>query len=176
MPKLLSKNNNFFKNYLDKYLELIKLYEDTKKVMIEKSKEAGEDLELVNQQFDQLKNEARKDCLDFLLANSPTLQNLKSGQLKDNFKERFGQNQKLTEQLNQTGSSPLVSSFLSNKLANLKTRPKNPVGENLENDLYEELHPIRPRDPVAKILESESRRGDGVRIHSVRPAPRSNAR
>ena len=65
---------------------------------------------------------------------------------------------------------------LTNKLANLKTRPKNPVGENLENDLYEELHPIRPRDPVAKILESESHRRDGVRIHSVRPAPRSNAR
>ena len=150
------KDKNFFKNYLDKYLELIKLYEDSKKVMIEKFKEAGKDLELVDQEFNQLENEARNECLDFLLANSPTLQNLKSGQLKDNFEERFGQNHKSTEQLNQNGSSPLVSGFLSNELANLKTRPKNPA---------------RPSDPVAEILKSESRRGNRLRIHSGRPTP-----
>lgn len=121
------KDNIFFKNYLLKHSELIKLYEDGKEVMIKKFQERGADKNLVNQKIDPLIREAHQDCLNFLLANS-------------------------------------------------QARLKNPVGENLENDLDEEQQPIRPSDPVAKILESESHRGDGVRIHSCRPTPKSKAR
>ena len=111
------KNDIFFKNYLLKHLELIKLYEDAKEVMIKKFKEAGKDLKSVDSEFNQLKDEARKDCLDFLLANSQDL-------------------------------------------------PKNQANETLNSDLHVEQHPIRPSDPVAKTLESESCRGNRVRTHS----------
>ena len=121
------KDKNFFKNYLDKYLELIKLYEDSKKVMIEKFKERGVDKNLVNQEIDPLIREAYQDCLNFLIANS-------------------------------------------------QTRPKNQANETLESDLVVEQQSIRPSDPVAKTLESESNRGNRLRIHSGHPTQKSNAR
>ena len=121
------KDKNFFKNYLDKYLELIKLYEDGKEVMIKKFQERGADKNLVNQKIDPLIREAHQDCLNFLLANS-------------------------------------------------QARLKNPVAETLDRDSVVEQHNNRPRDPVARILEIESRRGNRLRIHSDSPTPRSNAR
>ena len=83
-----SKDNIFFKNYLLKHLELIKLYEEKEKEMVEKFKKIGDNLDSVNQKFNQLKNEARKECLDFLLANVSNLQQL-TLEHKDNFLNRF---------------------------------------------------------------------------------------
>jgi hypothetical protein len=83
------KDDIFFKNYLLKHLELIKLYEDGKEVMVEKFKKAGKGLESVDQEFNQLENEARKECLDFLLANSSNLQNFEiNNPTKDQYLEK----------------------------------------------------------------------------------------
>jgi hypothetical protein len=80
------KGDIFFKNYLLKHLELIKLYEE--KEMVEKFEKAGDNLDSVYQKFNQLKNEARKECLVFLLANVSNLQQLKL-EHKDNLPNRF---------------------------------------------------------------------------------------
>ena len=83
------KDNIFFKNYLLKHSELIKLYEDGKEVMVEKFEKAGKGLESVNQKFNQLENEARKECLDFLLANASNLQQFEiNNPTKDQYPEK----------------------------------------------------------------------------------------
>ena len=57
--------------------------------MVEKFKKAGKGLESVDQEFNQLENEARKECLDFLLANSSNLQNFEiNNPTKDQYLEK----------------------------------------------------------------------------------------
>jgi hypothetical protein len=85
-----SKDDIFFKNYLLKHLELIKLYEDGKEVRVEKFEKAGDNLDSVYQKFNQLRNEARNECLDFLLANASNLQQLT---LPNIFERKGSQNQ-----------------------------------------------------------------------------------
>lgn len=83
------KDNIFFKNYLLKHLELIKLYEDGKKEMIKKFQERGVDKNLAIQKIDLYITKARKDCLDFLLANASNLQQFKiNNSTKDQYLEK----------------------------------------------------------------------------------------
>ena len=83
------KDNIFFKNYLLKHLELIKLYEDGKEVMIKKFQERGVDKNLAIQKIDLYITKARKDCLDFLLANASNLQQFKiNNPTKDQYLEK----------------------------------------------------------------------------------------
>jgi hypothetical protein len=90
------KDNIFFKNYLLKHLELIKLYKTAKKEIEDEFKKAKKSMESVDQEFNQLENEARKDCLNFLLANVSDLKRLTS-EHGDNplnrLEDKGGQNQ-----------------------------------------------------------------------------------
>ena len=83
------EDNSFVKNYLFKHLKLINSYNKIQDNELDRS---PEDSLKVKQIIERLKDRARKQCLNFLLTNSSTLQNF---EIKNTEGDKYPENQNL---------------------------------------------------------------------------------